>query len=332
MTANADEAAARPAPPPAPVRQRWRIVYRRTETAAELAQRALETAWLAALEASGLPIAPTGPGSARPKAVFGPPIPVGAVGDQELLDVYLRERVALAEVEERLRPVVPAGCELLEVHDVWVGAPALPAAVVAVDYRVEIAVEPAVLPGALDLLRGAAATMLEARTLPRTRARGGRVRDYDLRPMLLDLRVVQLAEDRLGVAMRLRVDPAAGAGRPDEVVRALLEAVADGAPPGTGGAAGERAGGGRAAAAEDRVLEALRRATADWLGPATAAVVPAPRPGDEVGDATAEPPPSPTDGAVARAGSAGKAVRVVRERCVTADEADAPSPAGTAPT
>jgi hypothetical protein len=80
------------------------------------------------------------------------------------------------------------------------------------------------------------------------------------------------------------------------------------------------------------VLEALRRATADWLGPATAAVVPASRPGDEVGDATAEPPPSPIDGTVARAGSAGKAVRVVRERCVTADEADAPSPAGTAPT
>ncbi|MER3418682.1 MAG: hypothetical protein C4343_06235, partial [Chloroflexota bacterium] len=134
---------------PQAVRQRWRIVYRRPERAAALSQRDLEGAWLAALAASRLPLAPAGQGGRRPKVGFGPPLPVGAIGERELVDVYLSERLAVAEVEERLRGVVPDGFELVQLHDVWVAAPVLQAAVVAVDYRVEIAVEPAVLPVAI---------------------------------------------------------------------------------------------------------------------------------------------------------------------------------------
>ncbi len=294
---------------PAVVRQRWRIVYRRAEGAADLPQRALEDAWLAALGTSGLPLAPTGPGSRRPKVVFGPPIPVGALGARELLDVYLSERVGLLEIRERLRPVLPEGCELLDVHDVWVGAPALPAAVVALDYRVEIDVEPATAGAAVEALRAAAERLLEAPALPRVRARGGRAREYDLRPFLAELRVGGRAEGRVVIEMRLRVDPAAGAGRPDEVVRALLEGIEDGA-----------------------AREALRRATADWLGSAAVAVIRA----DGGGETAASPEPPPTEapepllatpGVARRSPGRGAAVRVVRERIVTVDEAD---PAGSA--
>lgn len=300
------------------VRQRWRIVYRRTKQAAELSQRDLEDAWLAALAASRLPLAPTGQAGRRPKVAFGPPIPVGATGERELVDIYLCERVALAEVEERLRNVVPDGCELVVVHDVWVGAPALQAAVVALDYRVEITVEPAVLPAAIQVLRAAAATILAARTLPQTRVRGGRVRDYDLRPMILDLRVGRVAEDRVGIEMRLRVDPAAGVGRPDAVVRALIEVAEAGAAAGAGALASHGNGG---------ALEALKRATTAWLGPVTGVVGAAARPGDEVGDATPRRQPSPTtDGHASRVSGVGGAVRVVRERLITADEAESVRP------
>jgi radical SAM-linked protein len=293
MTDNVNAAEART--PPGPARQRWRIVYRRTEAAADRPQRSLETAWREALEASGLPLAPTGPGSDRPKVLFGPPIPVGAIGERELIDVFLRERVGAAAVRARLAAVVPDGCELVEVYDVWVGAPALLAAVAAADYRVELAVEPAVVEPAVGVLSAAAARLLAAEALPRTRIRGHRARAYDLRPMLLGLAVRAAGPDRVALIMRLRVDPAAGAGRPDEVVRALLEVATDGP-----------------------ALAALRSATATWLGS-----------GAEGGDAAEEwlrgaiddgpmgPEPS------ARRGSGGLpegGLRVVRERLVTVDE------------
>lgn len=301
-----------------PVRQRWRIVYRRTERVADRPQRALETDWLAALEASGLPLAPTGPGSRRPKVVFGPPIPIGAVGERELLDVYLRERLAVLEVRDRLRPVVPEGYELVDVFDVWVGAPALPAAVVALDYRVELGLDPELVAGAATALGAAADALLGAPAVPRTRARGGRLREYDLRPFLLALRVGPAGRDRLTITMRLRVDPAAGAGRPDEVVRALLEATE-----------------------EPTALAALEAATAGWLRPAATEVVRAEAPvagaqtagspaaaaddagsANEAGRGLAADLPSPSQ---SRRAVPDERVRVVRERLLTVDEV----PAGT---
>lgn len=313
--------------PSSSARQRWRIVYRRTERVADRPQRALEADWLSALEASGLPLAPTGSGSRRPKVVFGPPIPAGAVGERELLDVYLRERLAVAEVRDRLGPAVPEGYDLVDVYDVWVGAPALPAAVVALDYRVELGLDPAAVAETVTALRTAAAALLGAPALPRTRARGGRSREYDLRPFLLDIRVDEAGEDRITLTMRLRVDPAAGAGRPDEVVRALLEATT-----------------------EPAALAALEAATAPWLRSAATELARAEPAvgGTRTGGwpaATADDAVPPDGGSEATTGSAvgrfeagigraadlpapsrsgqafpGQGVRVVRERLLTVDE------------
>lgn len=213
-----------PAPTSELVRQRWRIVFRRTAEVARDAQRDLEAAWLAALEASGLPIARLGPASRRPRVAFGPPIPAGVVGEREILDVFLRDRLPLAEVRARLEAIVPRGYELLDVHDVWVGGPSLPAAVVAVDYRVDLPAAAAHAPA----IRTAIEALLAAPSLPRIRDRGGRLRPYDLRPFLLDLRVATAPDDRLVIGMRLLADPAVGVGRPDEVLRALVEALPEG--------------------------------------------------------------------------------------------------------
>ncbi len=320
MTVHDDRTDDRRAAAPVPVRQRWRLVYRRTAAAAGLSQRALETAWLAALEASGLPIAPTGPASSRPKVVFGPPIPVGAVGERELLDVYLRERVTAAEARRRLQPVLPTGCELIDVHDVWVGAPALPAAIVAVDFRVELDVGANERARVAKALRAAARALLSADRLQRIRVRGGRAREYDLRPFLVDLRLEPTDGDRICLAMRLRVAPEAGAGRPDEVVRALLEATTD-----------------------EGALALLRRASEDWLARSSVGLLTAAPADGEAGRtgfaggvaappvppgwATATPegaPPGAGDTAAVFGGATaprgGRPLLVVRERLVTTDE------------
>lgn len=326
--------------PPTAVRQRWRIVYRRLAAAAGLSQRALEGAWLAALETSSLPLAPTGPASRRWKVVFGPPLPLGALGERELLDVYLRERVSLADLRARLGPVVPAGFELVDAYDVWVGAPALPAVVAAVDYRIELPVGPDEAAPVLEGLRTAIQRLLAAETLPRSRARGNRTRDYDLRPFLVALGVAPSDEGAVRLEMRLRVDPAAGSGRPDEVLRALLDAGDDG-----------------------EALAVVRSLAGSWLERPGLDVLRAERrPDAEASDAPAsgeagrelEAPGSPSRPelpttappldrlpgrvglpAVAQGGSAGSpapSIVVVRERLVTADELVGEAGPGIPPT
>jgi hypothetical protein len=73
-----------------------------------------------------------------------------------------------------------------------------------------------------EVVRERIAALLAAPGIPRQRERDGKTVDYDLRPLVLDLR---LASEGAGpgevvLEMRLRVDPQ-GQGRPDEVAAAL---------------------------------------------------------------------------------------------------------------
>ena len=71
----------------------------------------------------------------------------------------------------------------MDLHDVWVGAPSAPAAVVAADYRVLLAGPPR------WVVEGAVLALLGAATLPRERRREKKTTAYDLRPLILGLEV-----------------------------------------------------------------------------------------------------------------------------------------------
>jgi radical SAM-linked protein len=192
--------------------QRWRIVHRRGPSTRDLAQREELEAWEAAVAGSGLPVATDGRG--RPKLGSGIPLPRGLTAEAERLDVYLLERRTAREVRAAVAAAAPEDHPLVEVHDVWLGAPALAACVVAADYRLT-------LDGAnVRTLADAAAALLAAERLERSRVKGDRLVTYDLRPLLADVRV-----DDARVRMRLRADPVQGVGRPDEVVAAMADVI-----------------------------------------------------------------------------------------------------------
>ena len=101
-------------------------------------------------------------------------------------------------------------------HDVWVGPPSAPAAVLAADYRVLLAGPPR------WAVEGAVLALLAAAALPRERRREKKTAAYDLRPLILGLEV--RASDESGVTLAMRLRHAADAvGRPEEVVAALGE-------------------------------------------------------------------------------------------------------------
>jgi radical SAM-linked protein len=213
--------------------QRWRIVYRRGPGACDLAQRDELAAWESALAETGLPLVSTGGERSRPKISAAVPLPVGMTADAEPIEILLTERRTRAVVRAALESCLPPDHGLIDVHDVWLGAPSLPAAVVAADYRVLVEAEAEAEPVSplRAALTPAVLRLLSADHLPRERAKADRVVGYDLRPFLLDLGVEDDPAGESGRAvlvMRLRVDPQLGAGRPDEVVAAVADAAGTG--------------------------------------------------------------------------------------------------------
>ena len=205
----------RPAAPVAPPRQRWRLyVAQPTRNDAERRVEEGALGWAGILAGSGLPLA--GEGGPRLRVAQAAPLPPGIAGEREVVDVYLAGRRTVSEVRAAVTAALPSGWRLAELHDVWVGAPAAPAAVVAADYRVLVAGAPR------WALEGAVMALLAATALPRERRREKKTTVFDLRPLLLDLQVRSSGGDGVTLAMRLRHAPGA-VGRPEEVVAALGE-------------------------------------------------------------------------------------------------------------
>jgi radical SAM-linked protein len=172
--------------------------------------------WTAAIEASGLPLVGDEGQRARSRVSFGAPLPVGMAAERELIDVVLTERWPAWRVRDALAGHIPSGWQLIDVFDVWLGGPPLAGRVAAADYRIE-------LEGAVDgpALARAAAAVLAADRLPRERAKGGGTVRYDLRPLVIDVRIAD-GPPRM-VLTRTRFDPELGTGRPEEVVGALSD-------------------------------------------------------------------------------------------------------------
>lgn len=198
----------------APPRQRWRLVVARSADAPRLAGRELSEAWEIAIEASGLPNHLLA-GRPRGRIAFGAPLPAGIAADRELIDIFLAQAVPIWRVREALAGALPPGWRLVDVFDVWVGAPPLAGRVVAADYRIELGADPDP-----DALAAAARALLSASTLPRERARGESTVPYDLRPLLAEVAVVE-AGPPVVLRVRGRIHPELGTGRPDEVLGAL---------------------------------------------------------------------------------------------------------------
>jgi radical SAM-linked protein len=204
-------------------RQRWRLYLRIPASAVPGEIAAGPRAWTEALERAGLPAAQA-PGSGRARASAAAPLPLGIAGEREIVDVFLAARLPVSEVRSRLEAALPPGVSLVDLHDVWLGAPAAPAAVVAADYRVEAA------GAAGSAIRVAVARLIEATSLPRERRREKRVTEYDLRPLVVRLAVTGWDDSAAAgpcgtLEMRLRhtVD---AVGRPEEVMAALADAGA----------------------------------------------------------------------------------------------------------
>lgn len=167
--------------------------------------------WERALRRAGLPLAYSGGYNPRPKLQLARALPLGHVGEEEILDAWLEESVPVEDIATTTMPVLPDGLTIKQVHQVDPKAPAMQTQVAATAYRVTVEwdEEP-------QEVEARVKEILSVDKLPHER-RGKR---YNLRPLIEDLRVIEVAENTVRVRMQLSARPGA-TGRPEAVVDVL---------------------------------------------------------------------------------------------------------------
>jgi radical SAM-linked protein len=192
--------------------QRLRLRFGRGPEAASVGHLELSRLWERALLAAGCAISYSQSNRPQPRLTIAAGLPQGVTSDGELLDVILAEPAQPSNVVRGVPAHLPPGIELFGVEEVGMGLPSLPNAVRWADYEVDVLANMDLQP-AID-------TLLARESLPWEDTRGEKVRHYDLRPLIAQLRIECVRDDHARVVMRLKCG-ADGVGRPDQVAKAL---------------------------------------------------------------------------------------------------------------
>ncbi len=195
--------------------QRLRFRYRVTDAGCALGQRELMRAWEQAVTDAGLCLAFSEGKRKTAQVSVAAPLPQNVTSDGELAEVYLGEAVVPEYGLKVVSQHLPPGVEATGVEEIGVQAPSLQSQLRWAEYEVQ-------LPEGVaeEQVRREVERLLSAKTVPAEYRRETRVREYDLRPLVLDLRVERAGDGRVALVMRLRAEPEM-TGRADQVVLAL---------------------------------------------------------------------------------------------------------------
>ncbi len=168
-------------PPPA---QRLRLHYAKTGDVRFVGHLDEARFWERVFRRVGLPLAYSHGFNPQARLQFAAALPVGVEGQDELLDLWLTERVEPKDWRQRIQGSLPPGFTLDAIAEVPLGLPAMQSVIQAAVYEVrwerEIDAE--------ELARRVQ-TLLAASDLPRQHHKD-REKTYDLRPLILALVVV----------------------------------------------------------------------------------------------------------------------------------------------
>ena len=196
--------------------QRLRFRYRITPEASGLGQRDLARAWEEAVVVAKLPLAHSEGKRSGALIQIAAALPQGVTSDGELADVFLEQAAdpgaALAAVQKTMRP----GVEAVSVEEVGVGGRSLQALLRWAEYEVRV---PSNGLSAEELGRRISA-LLDASSVPVEYQREKKLRKYDLRPLVLDIRLEGVEDGAFLLVMRLRAEQEMTA-RADQTVLAL---------------------------------------------------------------------------------------------------------------
>jgi radical SAM-linked protein len=196
--------------------QRLRLTFVRGDEARELSHREIMRALEQAMREAALPLAYSEGRRPTAQISIGAPLPLGATSSCELADVFLTERIDPACFVAALREGLPPGLEALSALEMGLELPALQTQLRWTEYEVDVPRGGR----SVEEIRHAISDILAARSLPWEHRRETKVLRYDLRPLVLELRLEAEGDEAYRLVMRLRVDQQRSC-RADQVVAAL---------------------------------------------------------------------------------------------------------------
>lgn len=171
----------------------------------------MQKVWERAFRRAQLPLAYSQGFHPQPRINQACPLPLGFTSTAELLDVWLTDDLPLEQVREAVEKAIPDGLRIQSVEAVDLHAPALQTQVDTADYIItnHQPVDFLELKNRISNLLGSPSVMRERR---------GKL--YDLRALIVAMRIIEPVDDKLKLFLTLTVREGA-TGRPEEVLLAL---------------------------------------------------------------------------------------------------------------
>jgi radical SAM-linked protein len=196
--------------------QRLRVTFRRGEELKYITHLDLMRTWERMLRRAELPLAYSEGFTPHPQISFAAALPVGVIGEREVVDLFLSERVSPAAFLEAAAKEAPPGLELLSAEEVGLSLPSLQSEMRWAEYEVETPANG----NTPEHVREAVERFLAADSIPWEHQREKETKRYDIRAVVQDLRLLDSPPGRIRVWMRLRHDQEV-AGRAEQVAAAL---------------------------------------------------------------------------------------------------------------
>lgn len=189
---------------------RIRVTFAKTNAMRFTSHLDLHRTWERTFRRARLPLSYSQGFNPHPRLNLASALPLGFTGSQEILDAWLEQILPEAVIQNTLEKAAPPGIEIRQVKSIDERAPTLQTVMEASNYTI-------ILDEHLPDLDERLNALLQAETLPRQR----RGKDYDLRPLVLELqRLPDDAQGRQRIRARLKAKEGA-TGRPEEVLEVL---------------------------------------------------------------------------------------------------------------
>lgn len=195
--------------------QRLRLTFRKEGAARYISHLDLARALERALNRANMPVSYSQGFNRRPKLAMAAPLPLGYTSEYELADIWLTETMEPAVAQAQMMQRMAPGIDIYHVAVVPLSGPSLQALTTESTY-IATPLDPV---DTVELQQKIDA-ILAASTLVRVREQKHKRKEYDLRPLILDLALAQTPGTSPSLTMRLCLEPAK-TGRPDEVMLAL---------------------------------------------------------------------------------------------------------------
>lgn len=193
---------------------RLRARFKRGEEIKFISHLDLIRLWHRALRRAGVQLAYSEGFSPHPRLSMAAPLALGVTSEAELMDIYTSSPISPHAFMAMVQPRLPAGLEMVQVFAVGLALPSLQSQLRFAEYTVRVPAP------SEDDARLAIVSLMERVSLPWCHQRDTGVRCYDLRKLIDRLWLAGYEAGTAVIGMRLRCD-ASGAGRPEQVVKAL---------------------------------------------------------------------------------------------------------------